>query len=95
MYFCGGFPTEKCAKLSHGRHPRFFIIPTQSQKFQKMNKLVLEAIQTCKASTKQNRENFSKIKRQFWKLMNQIRNSGLILTENEQSRLEICKIKMQ
>ena len=56
-----------------------------------MNKLVFEAIQTCKASTKQNR----KTKRQFWKLINQIRNTNLNLTENEKSRLETCKIKMQ
>ena len=60
-----------------------------------MNKLVLEAIQTCKASTKQNRKNFDKTKRQFWKLINQIRNSDLILTETEKSRLEICKNKMR
>ena len=60
-----------------------------------MNKLVLEAIQTCKASTKQNRKNFGKTKRQFWKLINQIRNSELTLTEAEKSRLEVCKNKMR
>ena len=60
-----------------------------------MNKLVFEAIQTCKASTKQNRKSFAKTKRQFWKLINQIRNANLNLTENEKSRLETCKIKMQ
>ena len=60
-----------------------------------MNKLVFEAIQTCKASTKQNRKSYAKTKRQFWKLINQIRNANLNLTENEKSRLETCKIKMQ
>ena len=60
-----------------------------------MNKLVFEAIQTCKASTKQNRKSFAKTKRQFWKIINQIRNSDINLTEDEKSRLEICKIKMR
>ena len=60
-----------------------------------MNKLVFETIQTCKASTKQNRKSYAKTKRQFWKLINQIRNANLNLTENEKSRLETCKIKMQ
>ena len=60
-----------------------------------MNKLVLEAIQTCKASTKQNRKSFAKTKRQFWQIISQIRNSELILTENEKSRLETCKTKMR
>ena len=60
-----------------------------------MNKLVTEAVQTCKASTKQNRKNFAKTKRQFWKLVNQIRNSDLTLTKKEESRIETCKAKMR
>ena len=60
-----------------------------------MNNLVSEAIQTCKASTKQNRKSFAKTKRQFWQIMSQIRKSELILTDQEKSRLEICKFKMQ
>ena len=60
-----------------------------------MNNLVFEAIQTCKASTKQNRKSFAKTKRQFWQIISQIRNSELTLSDKEKSRLEICKLKMQ
>ena len=60
-----------------------------------MNKLVIEAINTCKASTKQNRSNFAKTKRQFWKIINQIRRSELILSDEEKNKLDNCKIKMQ
>ena len=60
-----------------------------------MNKLVIEAINTCKASTKQNRSNFAKTKRQFWKIINQIRRSELILSNEERKKLDNCKIKMQ
>ena len=82
-------------KLSRQRHVRFFIIQTKHPKLQKMNKLVFDAIQTCKASTKQNRKNFAKTKRQFWKIISQIRTSELTLSKEEESRLEICKTKMR
>ena len=82
-------------KLSPERQVPFVIIRALSQNSHKMNKLVSEAIQTCKASTKQNRQNYSKMKRQFWKILNRIRNSNLVLTEDEKSRIEICKLKMQ
>ena len=82
-------------KLSRERHVRFFIIQTKHPKLQKMNKLVFDAIQTCKASTKQNRKNFAKTKRQFWQMISQIRNSELTLSKEEKSRLETSKIKMQ
>ena len=82
-------------KLSPERQDPFVIIRALSQSINKMNKLVSEAIQTCKASTKQNRKSFAKTKRQFWQIMSQIRKSELILTDQEKSRLEICKFKMQ
>ena len=47
-----------------------------------MNKLVFDAIQTCKASTKQNRKNFAKTKRQFWQIISQIRFDFVIPKNN-------------
>ena len=60
-----------------------------------MHKLVIEAINTCKASTKQNRSNFAKTKRQFWKIINQIRRLELNLSTEERIKLDSCKNKMK
>ena len=82
-------------KLSRSRRDLFFITQAHFHLLQKMNNLVIEAIKTCKASTKQNRKSFAKTKRQFWQIISQIRNSELTLTEQEKSRLDTCKAKMR
>ena len=60
-----------------------------------MNTLFQEALTAAKASTKMNRASFSKIKRQFWKIVNQIRKTKTVLSDNEKLQLQICMKKME
>ena len=60
-----------------------------------MNKLYQEALTTAKASTKMNRSSFAKTKRQFWKIVNQIRKAEIALSDKEKLQLQICMKKME
>ena len=60
-----------------------------------MNTLYQEALTTAKASTKMNRANYTKIKRQFWKIVNQIRKTEIDLSDKERMQLQICMKKME
>ena len=59
-----------------------------------MNNLVVQAISASKSSKKNEKKNFSKIKRQFWKLIRQIREE-VTLTPEEKEKLAFHMKKMK
>ena len=63
-------------------------------RIRKMNNLVIQAISASKNSRKNGKKNFPKIKRQFWKLIRQIREEvTLTLEEKEKLAFHINKMK--
>ena len=60
----------------------------------KMNILVIQAISASKNSRKNDKKNFAKIKRQFWKLIRQIREE-VTLTPEEKEKLAFHMHKMK
>ena len=63
-------------------------------RIQKMNNLVIQAISASKNSRKNGKKNFPKIKRQFWKLIRQIREE-VTLTSEEKEKLAFHMKKMK
>ena len=59
-----------------------------------MNNLVTQAISASKNSRKHDKKNFAKIKRQFWKLIRQIREE-VTLTHEEKEKLAFHMNKMK
>ena len=59
-----------------------------------MNTLVKEAISASRASRKNSKANFSKIKKDFWKIINQIKREET-LTQAEEEKLLFHMKKMQ
>ena len=59
-----------------------------------MNNLVTQAISASKNSRKNDKKNFAKIKRQFWKLIRQIREE-VTLTHEEKEKLAFHMHKMK
>ena len=60
-----------------------------------MNFLVKEAIQASKASRKNDKKNFSKIKRQFWKIINRIKREEIQMSQTDEEQLHFHMIKMK
>ena len=59
-----------------------------------MNNLVTQAISASKNSRKNNKKNLTKIKRQFWQLIRQIREE-VTLTPSEKEKLAFHMKKMK
>ena len=59
-----------------------------------MNSLVIQAISASRNSRKNDKKNFAKIKRQFWKLIRQIREE-VTLTSEEREKLDFHMHKMK
>ena len=59
-----------------------------------MNILVLEAISASKSSRKNGKQNFRKIKKQFWKLVRRIKTE-VTLTSEEEGKLAFHMNKMK
>ena len=59
-----------------------------------MNTLVAEAVSASRASRKNSKANYSKIKKDFWKIVSQIKKEET-LTQTEEEKLLFHMKKMQ
>ena len=60
-----------------------------------MNNLVNQAISASKASHKNSKINYNKIKRQFWQLIARIRKEQVVLTPMDEEKLRFHMKKME
>ena len=60
-----------------------------------MNKLVNQAFSASKASHKNNKMNYDKIKKQFWQLVVRIRKEQVVLTPMDEEKLRFHMKKME